>query len=686
MIDHDASTLTFLKGLRRESGGYADSSEGDGSLRATLSVLKAFAELGVLETDPRTVDFIRSCHQEDGGFSIQPNEASSPFDAATGLIALHTLGRHDLLAGYLPLAMAFMHERAATQFDHFMLIAAYDECGIGDPVPDASIDFFRRRLQSSLAAENVIDAAIASAALIRAGHALDDPGAVATLVRAGQHGPDGGFGDGDGSSLFATYCAMRTLVLLSEPPDTRRLSAYLDSLQTESGYAEAPDGKTSAGAIYQNISMRAWVRQLQSIPVRAARAGDAESLKGWLSSGGNPDLYDRDGWTVLLAAASHGQAAVVDLLLNHDIAGAPKADPSLRFEAADALPIYMAGQAGELETVKLLLRADPAHLHAISSVNGHTVLLQAAFYGKEKHLALASYLLDHAAEISRLPVEQLPEEQARLLSATNVRGYNALAMQDLWHNQKMRELLLRYYQDDLDSERGRYIQERRLHYRDRLLLAIAAPQALTEQFMTAISEYLERDDTAAVEQRLDALMAQPAFDINRLGGDLQMPPLIFAVTGVDVGNPSRAERRYALARKLLDAGADPVVREKHPMGVGAVIRTSVLNNFALLKLIAEYMMPAVFAREMNVSPAVNGLTAMHDAIHRALTSPPTELEGHIAQITWMVQRGASLDIPDNTGQTQHQLAESAQSDASFPGDNAKAVLAAIRATSIAEAP
>ena len=686
MIEHDARILTFLGGLRRESGGYADSSDGDASLRATLSVLKARVELGVPEADPGAVDFVSRCRHGSDGFSVEPNGEPTPFDTATGLVALHTADRLDLLAEYLPSALAFMREKAATQFDHFMLIAAYEECGIADPVPDASVDFFRRQLGASLAAGNVVEAAIAGASLIRAGHPLDDPEAVATMIRAGQNAPDGGFGGDDGSSLFATYCAMRTLVLLSEPPDTRRLLGYLDSLATGFGYADAAGHKTSAGAIYQNLSMRTWLRQLQGIPVRAARAGDTESLTRWLSAGGDPDLHDADGWTVLLAAASHGQAAVVDLLLNHEVAGAPRADPSVRLEAADALPIYMAGQAGELETVKLLLRAAPVHLHAISSVNGHTVLLQAAFYGKEKHVALASYLLDHAAEIGQLPAEQLPQEQARLLSATNVRGFNALAMQDLWHNKKMKDLLLRYYPTDLDGERGRALQDERDQYRDRLLLAIAAPQALTEQLMAAIGEYLESDDTAAIEERIDALLAQPGLDIDHLGGELQMTPLIFAITGVDVGNPSRAERRRALATKLLDAGADPVVRERHPMAVGAVIRASVLNNFELLKLIAGYMTPEAFAREMNVSPAVNGLTAMHDAVHRALTSPPAELEGHIAQITWMIQRGANLDIPDHTGQTQQQLAESAQNDASFPRENADAVLAAVRRRSMAEVP
>ncbi len=497
-------------------------------------------------------------------------------------------------------------------------------------------------------------------------------------MRAGQDTPEGGFGDGGKASLFATYCAMRTLLLLNELPNTRRLSAYIDSLKTELGYADSPGGKTTAGATYQCLSMKSWLRQLQRIPVRAAREGDVKFLTRWLASGGDPNLYDGDGWTVLLAAASRGQSAAVDLLLNHDLSGVPRADSQLRYEAADALPVYMAGQSGDVDTVKALLRAQPTHLHAISSVNGHTVLLQAAFYGKSGHLALAEYLLNNAAEIVGQPAEKLAEEQAKLLCATNIRGYSALSMQDLWHNEKMRGLLLRYYPDDPHSERARELETKRQEYYETLLLRIASPEVLTAKMMVAIGEYLESDDPTAIERRIDALLAQPAFEIDRLGGDLQMPPLVFAITGVDVGNPARAGRREVLARKLLTAGANPAVCEKHPMGVSAVIRASVLNNFNLLQLIAEYMQADAFAREMNVSPAVNGLTAMHDAIHRALTSPPSELRGHIAQITWMIRHGARLDIPDNVGQTQSQLAESARIDPAFPPENVNAVLAAIR--------
>ena len=672
MIENQANMVVFLKGLRRESGAYADTSDGAASMGATLSALKTLAQLGALEINQQTIDFIHSCRHENGAFSAQPGEEPSPFVTAQALIALKTLGQESLLSDCVPAAAAAMSATSANQFDHFMLVAAYEECDIPGPVPQATIDFFENQLSNSVAAANVLETSIASASLIRAQQTIGDPTAVVNCILAGQNRSDGGFGDGETSSMLTTYCAIRALVLFNELPNTRHLLSYFSSLRTDFGYAAARAGVTAAGATYQILSMLSWLEELQRVPVDAARQGDIDFLHDWLNNGGNPNMYDADGWTVLLAAAARGQASTVAFLLKHGLPDAPKTDPGIRYQEADALPIYLAGQAGDLETVKLLLEAKPKHLHAISAVNGHTVFLQAAFYGKAKHLKLAEYLLDNAAYICRVPAEALGEEQARLLSATNVRGYSALTMQDLWHNQKMKDLLLRYY-----AGREAYLEAKKEAYYANLLLEIATPQALTERMMDAITAYLARDDVGTAEKRIDAILEQPAFDIDRLGNELQQTPLIFAITGVDVGDPERAKRRYQLARKLLDAGADPAVREKHPMAIGAVIRASVLNNFGLLKLIADYMSPAAFAREMNISPAVNGLTAMHDATHRALTSPPAELQGHLDQISWMIAHGARLDLPDNVGQTQRQLAESALEDSAFPRENAEAVLAAI---------
>ncbi len=423
--------VSFIRGLRREHGGFAATPEGAANLRPTLSALKVLEHLGALSSEPRTADFIVAARHVSGGFGSAPGADPTPLDTAAGLISLHALGRSDLLEKLLPDALTYLAAASASQFDHFMQIATYQECQVAHPTPAGSIAFFQDRLGAAIAADKIIDLAIAGSALMRAGQALPIRDDVARRLLAGQGPVEGGFGEGEHASLFGTYCVMRHLALLNVPPDTRRLLAYIDSLRTDWGYADAPGGATSADATYQCLEILAWLGGLQRGAVEMARAGDRAGLLSWLENGGDPDLTDDEGWTPLLAAASHGRADAVDLLLNHNIPGVPRADPAKRFEPADALPLYMAGHAGDLRTVQLLLQAAPEHLHAISSVNGHTVLLQAAFYGKQRHLELAAWLLDNAAQIAGKPKADLVDEQVQLLSATNVRGYSALGMQDL---------------------------------------------------------------------------------------------------------------------------------------------------------------------------------------------------------------------------------------------------------------
>jgi ankyrin repeat protein len=50
----------------------------------------------------------------------------------------------------------------------------------------------------------------------------------------------------------------------------------------------------------------------------------------------------------------------------------------------------MAGHSGSVLTAKAILEKRPDHLDAVWELNGHTILLQAAFYG---HLDLADYLV-----------------------------------------------------------------------------------------------------------------------------------------------------------------------------------------------------------------------------------------------------------------------------------------------------
>ena len=227
MIDNQANIVAFLKGLRRESGAYADTSDGEPSLGPTLSALKTLAQLGALEISQQTIDFIRSC-RHDNAFSAQPGTAMlgaepSPFATAQALIALKTLGQDDLLREYIPVAVDYMSAAAANQFDHFMLVAAYEECEIPEPVPQKTIAFFEQQLANSLAAKNVLDTAIAGASLIRARQTLANPGAVIDCIIAGQNTPDGGFGDdgfggspySDGSDRRRTFLIIGALLLFA---------------------------------------------------------------------------------------------------------------------------------------------------------------------------------------------------------------------------------------------------------------------------------------------------------------------------------------------------------------------------------------------------------------------------------------------------------------------------------------
>ena len=670
-----SATLAFLHGQMRDNGLFADGpGAAEGDVRSTNSVLKSLAALGAPLGDSRVAAAIAAARGADGGFGAHAGAESSVLDTCGALIALATLGDDLRVRDFAGAGLAYNLARAQSQFDHFMTIALVEECGLADRLPDA-VEFFEARLGPALEQRNAMDAGIAASALLRAHQRLEDPDAVADQLISMQN-PDGGFGAGGPTTLFATYCVMRALVMIGKAPHTRQLVGYLDSLRTPLGWAAAPGGPTSAGAIYQVTGIAEWIADLQSVPVAAARSGDAESVRSWLAGGGMPDIAGTDGWTPLAAAAGAGHADCVQLLLAPDVEGATPASPRVRFAPADLLPVHLAAQSGDLQTTRLLLDAAPHQATCLSSVNGHTVLLQAAFFGTSGHQEIARYVLENAEQLTGAVGD---EARLVLLEATNVRGYSALTMQDLWHNEPMRELL-----ESLSPVSPDVLAARSQAYAQRLKYALDSPEEASSDLADAIDDYIA--GTTDIEPVKVALRAR-VLDINRRTGSFDMTPLIRACTGVDVDDPDRGARRLAAVQLLLDAGADPTIVECHPMGVGAVIRASVLNNLDLLQAIAAVMDPRAFADEMNVSPPINGLTAMHDAVHRALTSPADELDRHLEQIRWMIAHGARIDIPNNSGLTQRALALEAVGDAAFDAGTVHAVLQAmgIDPTTIAEA-
>jgi ankyrin repeat protein len=370
--------------------------------------------------------------------------------------------------------------------------------------------------------------------------------------------------------------------------------------------------------------------------VGAAREGETDALRAWLDAGGDPNRHDAEGWTPLLAAAVRGHHEAVALLLDRG------ADPDLRHRESAALAIHFAGHAGSIAIADRILVLRPAHLDAVWEINGHTLLLQAAFYG---YLDLARWALDRGANPA----------------ATTLRGLTASDLARQYGNQPMMELL-RPYEPDPEAKAA---------YFKALLASVApttppdelTPQELSDRLVAVIEDGLKRapQEPGAVEATIAAvrdLLAQGA-DVNRLGGPLRQPPLVVAVTGNN-GTPASeamARLRAGVCDVLLEAGADPTRRERHPMGVHAVIRAAVFNHLDILKAMGRHMSRETLSAALNEIPIVNGLTALHDTVLRGSMTTPDRLDGYLDQIRWAVASGAMIDIKDFSGRTQRGIAQ-----------------------------
>jgi ankyrin repeat protein len=361
--------------------------------------------------------------------------------------------------------------------------------------------------------------------------------------------------------------------------------------------------------------------------VVAARRGDAVALRRLLAEGCPPDAYDGEGWTPLLVACARGRADIVALLLDNE----PAARIDLGHRDSDGLPIHFAGQSGNPAIAELLLDRVPDQLDAVWYVNGHTLLLQAAFYGHRDMVALA---LGRGANTA----------------ATTLRGLGALELAEQFDNRALADLIRPV--DATPAAKAAY-------YRTLLRRILPLHDRMVAVIESGLADSAGNVDIAvATLGTVRDLIENRGADVNALGGPLQQPPLVVAVTGNDgkPPDPVRARLRRDLARLLLEHGADPLRCELHPMAVDSIIRASVFNHLEILALIAERIPARALAEALNRPASVNGLTALHDTVLRATTAAPDARQGYLDQIRWTVAHGARSDIEDFSGRTQREIA------------------------------
>ncbi|HCJ67172.1 MAG TPA: hypothetical protein DHV62_07590 [Elusimicrobia bacterium] len=375
----------------------------------------------------------------------------------------------------------------------------------------------------------------------------------------------------------------------------------------------------------------------------AARSGDLPKLKTWLNSGNNPNQYDADGWTPLLWASARGHYEAVKLLLDNKKF---PADITLPHRVSKALAVHFAGQSSDVKTAEIILDHKPEHIDEVFDINGHTILLQAVFYG---YLELAAMLLKRGARTD----------------ITTARGLGPLELAAQFQNQEMVNLIKPY---DVSAEaKAKYYKT----YLDRIAPVIPVgqkeQQKLSDQLVKVIEDGIKQaaKDTSAVKITIDKvkdLVETKKVEVNRLGGPLSQPPLIVVATGNNgfPPNPTVAELRNKLAEYLLEKGADPALHEKHPMDVQTIIRAAVFNHLDILKMCAKKMTAQSLTDAINEVPIVNGLTAMHDTILRATMSAPDRFEGYLEQARWFIQKGGRTDMENFAGVTQRDIAERAK--------------------------
>ncbi|MCX6116147.1 MAG: ankyrin repeat domain-containing protein [Proteobacteria bacterium] len=347
----------------------------------------------------------------------------------------------------------------------------------------------------------------------------------------------------------------------------------------------------------------------------ATRGLDARKVQTLLSDGVSPNVRNDLGLTPIHYASVLGDVNLVRILLS---AGSSLGSPRNSLHPA---VIHLAAQGGHVEVLKFLL-SQGADLNSVWLLNGHTPLLEATFNG---NVEVVQYLLSVGADSS----------------AVTLRGLTAsdLAAREAVRNPAMKTIL-----DKLNEHHVRlglvpdstgkvdFSADQKSKNLAALLNIIDPPKDVSaadqerEKTVQSLLTAAEKGDLELVKE----ITSRNQIDLNVTHGRLGTTPLILA----SVGGHS------TVVQYLLDTGADPNVREIHPMGISALFKAAVFGHVEIVKILLAA------GANVNEQGKANGLSPLHDAV----------LRGRAEVAKLLLENGANAESKSHAGRTAKDLA------------------------------
>ena len=293
-----AKTASVVKLLQNDDGGFASEKGGASSVGATNSAVRVLKHVGgSVPNVIKAVAYVKSCfvagENGTGGIASTPGGKTDLMTTCIGLLAWGDLQIEP--GTEVPACLKYLSENAKSYEEVRMSIAAFEAVKQSDK---PTFERWTKQMESMANTDGTFGqgekAAFMTggtiAAFLRMGQPIHDARKILSvdLIRKAQKS-DGGWSDkpGDKSDIGATYRVMRSMYMMREKPDMKRLYQFIADRRTETGlYAAVPGEKGNLGSTYTATILLWWARQLENLEPVPELAGftplfNGRDLNGW---------------------------------------------------------------------------------------------------------------------------------------------------------------------------------------------------------------------------------------------------------------------------------------------------------------------------------------------------------------------------------------------------------------------